>query len=156
MAPHFSPFAWKIPWTEEPGGLQSMGRKESDTPERRHLTFLSQPGVILQEPVSSILGWKPDRVWSISTHRPRHGDWHRDGHMTQKSQSKPSLRCTATWPYCFQNGSPVKNQVKKGEGRKKELEIQSFLTPELYLFCVSLTRPTFFCSVLFELIWFGV
>ena len=22
--------AWKIPWTEEPGGLQSMGRKESD------------------------------------------------------------------------------------------------------------------------------
>ena len=25
MAPHFSTFAWKIPWTEEPGGLQSMG-----------------------------------------------------------------------------------------------------------------------------------
>ena len=22
---HFSIFAWKIPWTEEPGGLQSMG-----------------------------------------------------------------------------------------------------------------------------------
>ena len=25
MAPHFSTLAWKIPWTEEPGGLQSMG-----------------------------------------------------------------------------------------------------------------------------------
>ena len=25
MAPHSSPFAWKIPWTEEPGRLQSMG-----------------------------------------------------------------------------------------------------------------------------------
>ena len=25
MAPHSSTFAWKIPWTEEPGGLQSMG-----------------------------------------------------------------------------------------------------------------------------------
>ena len=25
MATHFSIFAWKIPWTEEPGGLQSMG-----------------------------------------------------------------------------------------------------------------------------------
>ena len=25
MAPHSSPLAWKIPWTEEPGGLQSMG-----------------------------------------------------------------------------------------------------------------------------------
>ena len=25
MAPHSSILAWKIPWTEEPGGLQSMG-----------------------------------------------------------------------------------------------------------------------------------
>ena len=26
MAPHSSTLAWKIPWMEEPGGLQSMGR----------------------------------------------------------------------------------------------------------------------------------
>ena len=25
MAPHSSTLAWKIPWTEEPGGLPSMG-----------------------------------------------------------------------------------------------------------------------------------
>ena len=25
MATYISIFAWKIPWTEEPGGLQSMG-----------------------------------------------------------------------------------------------------------------------------------
>ena len=25
MATHFSILAWKIPWTEEPGGLQSIG-----------------------------------------------------------------------------------------------------------------------------------
>ena len=25
MAPHSSIFSWRIPWTEEPGGLQSMG-----------------------------------------------------------------------------------------------------------------------------------
>ena len=25
MAPHSSTLAWKIPWTEEPGGLQPMG-----------------------------------------------------------------------------------------------------------------------------------
>ena len=25
MAPHFSILAWRIPWTEEPGGLQSVG-----------------------------------------------------------------------------------------------------------------------------------
>ena len=31
MATHSSTVAWKIPWTEEPGGLQSMGSQESDT-----------------------------------------------------------------------------------------------------------------------------
>ena len=31
MAIHSSILAWKIPWTEEPGGLQSMGSQESDT-----------------------------------------------------------------------------------------------------------------------------
>ena len=31
MAIHFSILACKIPWTKEPGGLQSMGSQESDT-----------------------------------------------------------------------------------------------------------------------------
>ena len=30
IAIHSSILAWKIPWTEEPGGLQSMGSKELD------------------------------------------------------------------------------------------------------------------------------
>ena len=29
-ATHSSVPAWEIPWTEEPGGLQSMGSQESD------------------------------------------------------------------------------------------------------------------------------
>ena len=29
MATHFSILAWRIPWTEEPGGLQSMGSQVS-------------------------------------------------------------------------------------------------------------------------------
>ena len=33
MATHFSILAWRIPWTEEPGGLPSWGHKESDTTE---------------------------------------------------------------------------------------------------------------------------
>ena len=33
MVTHSSILAWKIPWTEEPGGLQSMGSKELDTTE---------------------------------------------------------------------------------------------------------------------------
>ena len=33
MATHSSILAWRIPWTEKLGGLQLMGRKESDTTE---------------------------------------------------------------------------------------------------------------------------
>ena len=39
MAPHSSTLAWKIPWTEEPGGLQSMGSLRSDTTELLHFHF---------------------------------------------------------------------------------------------------------------------
>ena len=39
MAPHSSTFAWKVPWMEEPGGLQSMGSLESDTTERLPFHF---------------------------------------------------------------------------------------------------------------------
>ena len=39
MAPHSSTFAWKIPWMEEPGRLQSVGPLESDTTERLHFPF---------------------------------------------------------------------------------------------------------------------
>ena len=39
MAPHSTTLAWKIPWTEEPGRLQSMGSLESDTTERLHFHF---------------------------------------------------------------------------------------------------------------------
>ena len=39
MAPHSGTLAWKIPWMEEPGRLQSMGLLESDTTERLHFHF---------------------------------------------------------------------------------------------------------------------
>ena len=39
LAPHSSTLAWKITWTEEPGGLQSMGSLESGTTERLHFHF---------------------------------------------------------------------------------------------------------------------
>ena len=39
MAPHSSTLAWKIPWTEEPVRLQSMGSLESDTTEQLHFHF---------------------------------------------------------------------------------------------------------------------
>ena len=39
MATHSSILAWKIPWTEEPGGLQSMGPEELDKTEQLHFHF---------------------------------------------------------------------------------------------------------------------
>ena len=63
MAPRSSTLAWKIPWTEEPGGLQAMGSLESDTTEQLHFHFqhhnngvnsgslgLPKYGKMLQEP----------------------------------------------------------------------------------------------------------
>ena len=46
MATHSSILARKIPWTEEPGGLQSMGCKDSDTTER-----LSTHTVLIHFPI---------------------------------------------------------------------------------------------------------
>ena len=40
MATHSRILAWRIPWMEELGGLQSTGHKESDTTERLHFRLL--------------------------------------------------------------------------------------------------------------------
>ena len=39
MATHSSILAWSIPWTEEPGGLQSTGCQESDMTEQLTLSL---------------------------------------------------------------------------------------------------------------------
>ena len=44
MATQCSILAWRIPWTEEPGGLSPWGRKELDTTKRLTLSF---PGYVL-------------------------------------------------------------------------------------------------------------
>ena len=42
MATHSSTLAWKIPWMEEPGRLQSMASQELDTTERLHFHALEK------------------------------------------------------------------------------------------------------------------
>ena len=64
MATHSSILAWKIPWTEEAGILQSMSRKELDMTEQlsmhacHHTTnpFLSQVPFSLPETQDQKLG----------------------------------------------------------------------------------------------------
>ena len=43
MAPHSTTLAWKIPWTEEPGRLQSMGSLRVGLTERLHCQWQPTP-----------------------------------------------------------------------------------------------------------------
>ena len=71
MAPHSSTFAWKIPWMEEPGRLQSMGSLELDTTERLHFHALEKE----MATHSSVLAWRipgtgePGGLPSMGSHR---------------------------------------------------------------------------------------
>ena len=77
MALHSSTVAWKIPWMEEPGRLQSMGSLESNTTEQLPFDFpLSRLGE--GNGNSSVLAWripwteKPGRLQSMVSHRVGH------------------------------------------------------------------------------------
>ena len=79
MAPNSSTLAWKIPWMEEPGGLQSMGSLRG-----RHdlVTSLSLISFMhwrrKWQPHSSVLAWRipgtaePGGLPSMGSHRVGH------------------------------------------------------------------------------------
>ena len=74
MAPHSSTLAWKIPWTEEPSRLQSMGSLELDTTKRLHFHTLEKE----MATHSSVLTWRipgtvePGGLPSMGSHRVGH------------------------------------------------------------------------------------
>ena len=63
MAPHSSTLAWKIPWMEEPGRLQSMGSLKSQT-RLSNLTFTFHSHALEKEMAthSSVLAWTIPRM----------------------------------------------------------------------------------------------
>ena len=67
MAPHSSTLAWKIPWTEEPGRLQSMGVAEGQT-LLSNFTFIFHLHVLEKEMEthSSVLAWRIPGMWEPS------------------------------------------------------------------------------------------
>ena len=75
MAPHSSTLAWKIPWTEEPGGLQSIRSLRVG-----HDSFTFHFHALEKEMVthSSVLAWRisgtvePDGLPSMGSHRVGH------------------------------------------------------------------------------------
>ena len=76
MATHSSTLAWKIAWTEEPGGLQSMGSRLSDFTFTFHFLALEKE----MATYSSVLAWRipgraePNGLRSMGSHRVQH-DW---------------------------------------------------------------------------------
>ena len=74
MAPHSSTLAWKIPWMEEPGRMQSMGSQLSDFTVNFHFHALEKE----MATHSSVLAWRiPGTVESgglpsMGSHRVGH------------------------------------------------------------------------------------
>ena len=82
MAPHSSTLAWKIPWTEEPGGLPSMGSHRVGHDFTFTFTFTFHFLALEKEMAthSSVLAWRipgtgePGGLPSMGSHRVGH-DW---------------------------------------------------------------------------------
>ena len=78
MSPHSSTLAWKIPWTEKPGRLQSMGWLSRT--RLSNFTFPFHFHALEKEMAthSSVLAWRipgtaePGGLPSIGSHRVRH------------------------------------------------------------------------------------
>ena len=76
MPPHSSTLAWRIPWAEEPGRLQSMGSRKVryDFPFTFHFHTLEKE----MGTHSSVLAWripgmgKPGGLPSVGLHRVGH------------------------------------------------------------------------------------
>ena len=102
VAPHSSTLAWKIPWMEEPGGLQSMGslRVEHDFT----FTFTFHFHALEKEMAthSSILAWRilgtgePDGLPSMGSHRVGH-DWSDLAAAIIRKLSWESVFCGFSW-----------------------------------------------------------
>ena len=114
MAPHSSTLDWKIPWTEEPGGLQSMGsrRVRYDWATSLSLfTFTFHFHALEKEMAthSSVLAWRipgtgePGGLPSIGSHRVGH-DW-------------SDLAAAAAVQCGLSNKSPT--GMSEGDGRRK-------------------------------------
>ena len=81
MAPHSSTLAWKLPWIEEPGRLQSMGsRRVGHGTGLSDFTFTFHFNALEKEMAthSSVLAWRilgmaePGGLPSVGSHRVGH------------------------------------------------------------------------------------
>ena len=103
MAPHSSTFVWKIPWTEEPGRLQSMGSLESDTTERVHFHFsLSCIGEGNGNPLqcSCLENPRDGEVWWAAVYGVSQSQT-RLKRLSSSSSSSISQTCLTSWALAY-------------------------------------------------------
>ena len=62
MATYSSVLPWEIPWTEEPGGLQSMGSQKSQTTERLDSNSSSWNEMHVLANLQLPVGWKGEGI----------------------------------------------------------------------------------------------
>ena len=120
MATHSSILAWRIPRTEEPGGLQPMGRKEVDTTEHD-----ASPLPVLRSPFQNWaseqctlftgINWMPQvpqciqqATWPFLASSP---SWHKPHHLSLSPRQQSTLHLfSASFP---KSGSPNKDSYFK-------------------------------------------
>ena len=97
MAPHSSTLAWKLPWTEEPGGLQSMGSLRVGHDWVTSLSLFTFHALEKEMTThSSVLAWRipgtgePGGLPSLGSHRVGH-DWSDSAAAAAVSWAPPSV-----------------------------------------------------------------
>ena len=72
MAAHSSTLAWRIPWTEEPGGLQSMGSQRIEHGWATHFHFSLDPFLTCSHPspflLSAVSLSSDFNLWPLAFH----------------------------------------------------------------------------------------
>ena len=125
MATHSSILAWRIPWTEEPDGLQSMGCKESGTTEVTECTGMHTHGCLACFDMTSpwmLLGLSTVKTMHCQRLLSAEVQVQRGSFLAQilsvSQQSRPQILIKHL-PYSRPRARPRQETAKKEQGRKK-------------------------------------
>ena len=113
MATHSNILAWRIPWTEEPGGLRSMGSQESNTTQRlNHHVFKNcrrlEEGLCSVKKAAFKLEYQEKTLFQVK----------------QKSRSKDELRQSMTFIQLGWSSGCIERCSKESSGSRCTLNVQ--------------------------------
>ena len=126
-APHSSILAWRIPWTEEPGRLQSQVTNSGTWPKLLSIKCLREHRIyhFWWKSEEQKVTWKKD-VWLKRRHQRRRDLISEDSKKAWKKYDAKLQKTNAdlTWLSALSGSAPEWGQVKGSyERRKKALEV---------------------------------